>query len=331
MRALLLAAAAAAALGAELDGVAERFARDGIAVVEGLVAHEVCDAMMARMGELLAAWSPSDAQSVFRTDGDQHVSDRYFFESAETVSFFLEPDAVNPDGTLKNGIAKEHAVNKAGHALHVLDDEFRAYATSPAVLDLVKALNYTNPVLPQSMYIFKQPYVGGAVTSHQDATFLYTEPRQTVLGIWLALEDATLENGCLWARRGSHLEPVRRHFCRKELVPAGEVPEMAFIDVGNEFGAGPKGEVEPSSFEGAMPEDLIAAGFESLPVKKGDAVLIHGQVDHLSLPNTSPKSRHTFQLHLIEGPEAGVEWHPGNWLQYASGPEAFPVMYGSAA
>ena len=33
----------------------------------------------------------------------------------------------------------------------------------------------------------------------QDSTFLFTEPHQTCLGLWLALDDATLENGCLWA------------------------------------------------------------------------------------------------------------------------------------
>ena len=38
---------------------------------------------------------------------------------------------------------------------------------------------------------------------HQDGTFLYTEP-QSVTGLWWALEDATLENGCLWAVPGSH-------------------------------------------------------------------------------------------------------------------------------
>lgn len=43
-----------------------------------------------------------------------------------------------------------------------------------------------------------------AVTSHQDATFLYTEPLGRVLGVWIALEDATLENGCLWFIPGSH-------------------------------------------------------------------------------------------------------------------------------
>lgn len=43
-----------------------------------------------------------------------------------------------------------------------------------------------------------------AVSPHQDASFLYTEPLGRVLGVWIALEDATLENGCLWFIPGSH-------------------------------------------------------------------------------------------------------------------------------
>lgn len=42
------------------------------------------------------------------------------------------------------------------------------------------------------------------VTSHQDATFLYTEPLGRVMGMWIALEDATENNGCLWFIPGSH-------------------------------------------------------------------------------------------------------------------------------
>lgn len=60
-----------------------------------------------------------------------------------------------------------------------------------------------------AQYLFKQPLIGAQVSSHQDSTFLYTEPRPTCLGLWLALHDATRENGCLWVRRGSHAEPVR--------------------------------------------------------------------------------------------------------------------------
>lgn len=43
-----------------------------------------------------------------------------------------------------------------------------------------------------------------SVTPHQDATFLYTQPLGRVMGVWIALEDATLENGCLWFIPGSH-------------------------------------------------------------------------------------------------------------------------------
>ncbi len=64
-------------------------------------------------------------------------------------------------------------------------------------------LGIERPLLLQGMYIFKQPRIGGEVTCHQDSTFLYTEP-QNIIGLWFALEDATVENGCLWAIPGGH-------------------------------------------------------------------------------------------------------------------------------
>jgi ectoine hydroxylase-related dioxygenase (phytanoyl-CoA dioxygenase family) len=51
------------------------------------------------------------------------------------------------------------------------------------------------------------------VAAHQDATFLHTEPVKLV-GFWIALEDATLENGCLWFAPGSHKSGVHRRFIR---------------------------------------------------------------------------------------------------------------------
>lgn len=42
-----------------------------------------------------------------------------------------------------------------------------------------------------------------SVVPHQDATFLNTTPMK-LYGLWIALEDATLENGCLWFMPGSH-------------------------------------------------------------------------------------------------------------------------------
>ena len=56
----------------------------------------------------------------------------------------------------------------------------------------------TNP----QEYCWQQPGIGGEVVPHQDNSFLYTDP-PTCTGLWLALEDATITNGCLWAIPGS--------------------------------------------------------------------------------------------------------------------------------
>lgn len=68
---------------------------------------------------------------------------------------------------------------------------------------LARDLGLQDPAIIQSMYIFKNPRVGGEVVPHQDASFLYMEPLK-LYGLWIALDDATEENGCLWFIPGSH-------------------------------------------------------------------------------------------------------------------------------
>ena len=51
------------------------------------------------------------------------------------------------------------------------------------------------------------------MTPHQDGTFLNNDPLKLV-GLWFPLDDATLENGCLWFVPGSHRRPVTRRFVR---------------------------------------------------------------------------------------------------------------------
>ena len=69
--------------------------------------------------------------------------------------------------------------------------------------EMVQSLGMVSPALIQSMYIFKNPRIGGEVTTHQDHSFLFTSPMK-LTGIWIALHDATLENGCLHFIPGSH-------------------------------------------------------------------------------------------------------------------------------
>lgn len=284
--------------------------------------------------------------SGFTTGDDQESaqgSDDYFLNSANKVHFFAEQNLIDPEtGALRhdaNIADKMLALNKAGHGMHMIPGAFRAYSTSHKIKSLVQELGWVDPVIPQSMYIFKQPKVGGEVTSHQDSTFLYTTPRQTCLGLWLALDDATLENGCLWVRPGSHNEPVRRQFVRKiddDDDDARKV-SMTFQEAPDSSTASccaANGHVSTSSipWDGALPQEswpppcrgLFEAGFVPVECKAGDLLAFGGQLDHLSLANYSDSARHTFQLHLVEGVDAGVTWSPLNWLQY---PDGVPFLH----
>jgi phytanoyl-CoA hydroxylase len=67
---------------------------------------------------------------------------------------------------------KRLSINKIGHALHDLDPAFSSYSRSPKMAAALRALGLRRPAPVQSMYIFKQPRIGGEVVPHQDSTFL---------------------------------------------------------------------------------------------------------------------------------------------------------------
>ena len=258
------------------------YQNEGFLVLNDFVDPTECDLLRDRIIEMIREFEPADVASIFSTREQNRIADEYFLNSANNISFFFEENAFSPDGALKQD--KELSINKIGHALHDLDPVFDRFSRTNSIEQLALELGVDNPLLLQSMYIFKQPHIGGEVNCHQDSTFLYTEP-QDIVGLWFALEDATLENGCLWVLPGGHQRGLKSRWVRTENGMQFET-----------FDTSPWAE-----------EELIP-----LDVKKGSLIVLNGLLPHRSLENRSPKSRHAYTLHIISGDS---HYPSDNWLQ----------------
>ena len=146
----------------------EQYGRDGYLVLPDFVAGEECDRLRARAEQLVKDFDPTEAISIFTTHEQSRVTDDYFLDSGDKIRFFFEENAFNGDGSLRQ--AKEKSINKIGHALHDLDSNFNVFSRTAKLKDLAAALGVEHPLLLQSMYIFKQPNIGGEVSCHQDRT-----------------------------------------------------------------------------------------------------------------------------------------------------------------
>ena len=269
----------------------QHYAREGYVVIEGFKSAAEMAAVRERAREIVDAFDPGPTRSIFTTREQALATDRYFLESADQIRCFFEEEAFAADGSLRQ--AKELSINKIGHALHDLDPVFDRFSHGPELAALAADLGLEQPLLWQSMYIFKQPGIGGEVGWHQDATFLHSDPI-SITTFWFALEDAHVDNGCLWVEPGGHRGPLRELFVRD-----GDRVSKQCLD------ATPWPDAERA---------------RALPVRAGSLVCFHGLLPHHSAPNRSSRSRHAYSLHASD---ARTRYAASNWLQRT--PESLPL------
>ena len=221
----------------------EAYWENGFVVVEDVVPPQRLRAMLQRIEELCAAWDSEEARHVGmqqENDVDAAVATR----TQQTVRKF-------------SYLADHEAI-------------FREQATDPKLTQIVSELIGSPVLLYADQAFLKPPEVGTPKLPHQDNAHFEVEPADAVITCWMALDDATLENGCLHYLAHSHRSGGIEH----ESIPG--TPHLV-----------PK-----------LPAD---AQWTPVPVAAGSMVAHHGLTLHYSPENRSSRWRRSFACHYVRG------------------------------
>ena len=157
------------------------------------------------------------------------------------------------------------------HFPHVVSARVREHVHHPWISAVFAAVLGPDVKLVQSMFFIRPPG-GPGQAWHQDARYVPAPPGQ-LAGLWLALEPATVENGCLWVVPGSHEEgQLREH--------------------------GPHGDHRYDIVDGAVLGDDDQTPIP-VPCAAGEALLFDGHLLHSAPNNASLSFRRALALHAV--------------------------------
>lgn len=150
-------------------------------------------------------------------------------------------------------------------------------------LALAKQLLGDDMEMDFDMLINKAPHTGTVTPWHQDAAYWINMPDKRAVSCWLALDNATIDNGCMWYVPGSHLKEIRLH------KSAGGKGSALVCDASESEGIG-------------------------VELKPGSCVLHHGATLHYSRGNSTAGQRRAFIINFR--PEAMIQLERSNGFDH---------------
>jgi len=142
----------------------------------------------------------------------------------------------------------------------------RMLAPKGRIRGVVESLLGEAAILFQEMALVKPPFIGREKPWHQDNAYFSVEPLDAILGVWIALDDAAVENGCMHVIPGGHKDGAFRHH------------------------HGTDCEIDPGL--------LAVERSVAVPVPAGGALFFYGLLPHETPPNRSSERRRALQFHF---------------------------------
>lgn len=189
---------------------------------------------------------------------------------------------------------------------------FYRYLFHPELTQAVAALMGTATVRVWHDQIqYKPPFKGGPTIWHQDYPYWPVLAPPDLVSAWLALEDADLQNGCMWVVPRSHRWGIHKN---------GTIGSR-LDDWGPDY--------DPALVPAGEKVEVVAC-----PVRAGEVMFHHCLTWHGTPPNRSPRGRPGFAVHYMPGytryePRGShlIDYHiqgqPGEILQG----DHFPTVY----
>jgi phytanoyl-CoA hydroxylase len=237
----------------------EQYQREGYVVVDGLLAPETVERVKRRL--------------------DEYVTN----ERTETAfSRMLEPAAESGDGTFPGD---DDPVRKfEGVGMVREDDVFRELAFDDAILEVVHQLQGPNLKLLRSAAMLKPPRVGSEKKLHQDAAYYSIHPMDHVTA-WIALDEATEENGCMQVVPGGHLDGLLHHEA-----------------------------LEYDTDITLTERDYDATDVVALPMQPGSVLFQHCLTPHYTAENATDEWRRAFILSYMRSRSRFTDENPPEWV-----------------
>ena len=186
-------------------------------------------------------------------------------------AFLAELPAGQRRWYLDDGVKARAVLRKLDNP-HAHRPVVQALARDPRLVGHVESLLGPGISVYFSQVFFMAPEGGGPKPAHQDNFYFGPTDIEGVATAWIALDDATLENGCLYFGDGTNLGPVYAHFA-------------------------PEGEPFNLQLPGAV---LDKQPMTPAPVRKGGVSFHHGNTFHQSGPNHSTRWRRACALHYVK-------------------------------
>ena len=161
---------------------------------------------------------------------------------------------------------RQDAVRKLGWFVD-FDARLHALAYHPRLIAVLRTLIGDEPVLFQDMALLKPPRLGREKPWHQDLSYFNYDPNAKVVGVWIALDEATVENGCMQLLPGRHRQGPIVHFKRRD---------WQICDT-----------------------DILGQTSVAAPLKPGGILLFDGLLPHGTPRNASGRRRRALQFHYI--------------------------------